>query len=77
MFRDELRSSVFRPLNEVFDTSVASSTLVPGWDTLATVDGVLYGLPVSANQKSLVFYNPSALTSSSSHHQYNSPESMP
>jgi alpha-glucoside transport system substrate-binding protein len=48
------------PLNEVFDTSVASSTLVPGWDTLATVDGVLYGLPVSANQKSLVFYNPSA-----------------
>ena len=48
------------PLDEVFDTSVASSTLVPGWDTLATVDGLLYGLPVSANQKSLVFYNPSA-----------------
>lgn len=48
------------PLDEVFDTSVARSTLVPGWDSLAVVDGQLYGLPVSANQKSLVFYNPSA-----------------
>ena len=48
------------PLNQVFDTSVAQSTLVPGWDKLAVVDGELYGLPVSANMKSLVFYNPAA-----------------
>lgn len=48
------------PLNQVFDTSAALSTLVPGWDQLAVVDGELYGLPVSANMKSLVFYNPSA-----------------
>jgi alpha-glucoside transport system substrate-binding protein len=48
------------PLNQVFDTSEAQSTLVPGWDQLAVVDGELYGLPVSANMKSLVFYNPSA-----------------
>lgn len=48
------------PLNQVFDTSAALSTLVPGWDKLAVVDGELYGLPVSANMKSLVFYNPSA-----------------
>jgi alpha-glucoside transport system substrate-binding protein len=48
------------PLNEVFDTSAALGTLVPGWDQLAVVDGQLYGLPVSANMKSLVFYNPSA-----------------
>ncbi|HNF94393.1 MAG TPA: extracellular solute-binding protein [Anaerolineales bacterium] len=48
------------PLNQVFDTSVPLGTLVPGWDKLAVVDGELYGLPVSANMKSLVFYNPSA-----------------
>jgi alpha-glucoside transport system substrate-binding protein len=48
------------PLSTVFDTSSALETLVPGWGTLAVVDGELYGLPVSANQKSLVFYNPAA-----------------
>ncbi|MFM8423724.1 MAG: ABC transporter substrate-binding protein, partial [Chloroflexota bacterium] len=48
------------PLEEVFDISVPQSTLVPGWDQLAVVDGKLYGLPVSANMKTLVFYNPSA-----------------
>lgn len=48
------------PLEDVIDVSIPQSTLVPGWDTLAVVDGKIYGLPVSANQKSLVFYNPSA-----------------
>lgn len=48
------------PLREVFDISVPQSTLVPGWDSLAVVDGEIYGLPVSANQKSLIFYNPQA-----------------
>ena len=48
------------PLDEVIDISVPQSTLVPGWDTLAVVDGKIYGLPVSANMKTLVFYNPSA-----------------
>ena len=46
------------PLADVFDTSEALGTLVPGWDQLAVVDGELYGLPVTANMKSLVFYNP-------------------
>lgn len=50
------------PLNTVFDTSVPLGTLVPGWGSLAVVDGELYGLPVSANQKSLVFYNPAAFS---------------
>ena len=37
------------------------STLVPGWDELAVAeDGELYGLPVGANVKSLVWYNPAA-----------------
>jgi len=48
------------PLDTVFDTSVPLGTLVPGWGSLAEVDGQLFGLPVSANQKSLVFYNPEA-----------------
>lgn len=51
------------PLDTVFDTSVPLGTLVPGWGSLAELDGVLYGLPVSANQKSLVFYNPAAFAS--------------
>ncbi|MEY3407505.1 MAG: hypothetical protein RL038_566 [Actinomycetota bacterium] len=48
------------PLADVIDVSGPQSTLVPGWDQLAVVDGELYGLPVSANVKSLVFYNPAA-----------------
>lgn len=48
------------PLKDVFDINVPLGTLVPGWESLAVVDGEIYGLPVSANQKSLVFYNPQA-----------------
>jgi alpha-glucoside transport system substrate-binding protein len=48
------------PLDDVIDISIPKSTLVPGWDSLAVVDGKTYGLPVSANQKSLIWYNPSA-----------------
>lgn len=53
-------ADVLVPLSEVFDISGPQATLVPGWDTLAVVDGELYGLPVSANMKTLVFYNPAA-----------------
>jgi alpha-glucoside transport system substrate-binding protein len=48
------------PLKDVYDVTKSTSTLVPGWDQLAVVDGELYGLPVSANMKTLVFYNPAA-----------------
>jgi alpha-glucoside transport system substrate-binding protein len=48
------------PLEDVIDISKPLSTLVPGWEKLAVVDGKIYGLPVSANMKTLVFYNPSA-----------------
>jgi alpha-glucoside transport system substrate-binding protein len=48
------------PLDDVFDISVPQGTLVPGWDSIAKIDGMTYGLPVSANQKSLIWYNPSA-----------------
>ncbi len=48
------------PLSEVTDIAPVQKTLVPGWDTLAVKDGNVYGLPVSANVKTLVFYNPAA-----------------
>ena len=48
------------PLSDVIDLAPIQQTLIPGWDTLATVDGKVYGLPVSANMKTLVFYNPEA-----------------
>lgn len=52
------------PLEDVIDVTVPQSTLVPGWDSLAMVDGKIYGLPVSANMKTLVFYNPAAFEAS-------------
>ncbi len=50
------------PLDQVtgFDLEAARATLVPGWDSLAANEDGIYGLPVSANVKTLVFYNPSA-----------------
>lgn len=48
------------PLEDVIDINGPLGTLVPGWESLAVVDGKTYGLPVSANVKSLVFYNPAA-----------------
>ena len=53
-------ADILVPLQEVIDISKPLSTLVPGWDKLAVVDGKIYGLPVSANMKTLVFYNPTA-----------------
>ena len=51
-------SSVLEPLDSLVDLAAIKSTLVPGWDTLAVKGGKTYGLPVSANVKSLVWYNP-------------------
>lgn len=48
------------PLSDVIDLSAIQKTLVPGWDQLAVKDGKIYGLPISANVKTLVFYNPAA-----------------
>ena len=51
-------SSVLEPLDGVVDLPSITKTLVPGWSTLASKGGKTYGLPVSANVKSLVWYNP-------------------
>ena len=48
------------PLGDIIDLAPIQETLIPGWDTLAVVDEKVYGLPVSANMKTLVFYNPAA-----------------
>lgn len=57
------------PLKDVIDVTKPQATLVPGWDQLAAVDGDIYGLPVSANMKSMVFYNPAAFAA----HGYTAP----
>ena len=51
-------ASVLEPLDNLVDLKAIKGTLVPGWDTLAVKGGKTYGLPVSANVKSLVWYNP-------------------
>ncbi len=53
-------SSNLIPLSDIVDLAPIQKTLIPGWDSLAKVDGKIYGLPVSANMKTLVFYNPAA-----------------
>ena len=51
-------ASVLEPLTGVVDVPAIQKTLIPGWDKLAVKGGKIYGLPVSANIKSLVWYNP-------------------
>jgi alpha-glucoside transport system substrate-binding protein len=53
-------SSVLEPIDGLKSVELAAikKTLVPGWANLATKGGKTYGLPVSANVKSLVWYNP-------------------
>lgn len=54
-------SSVLEPIDGLksVDLPGIKNTLVPGWANLATKGGKTFGLPVSANVKSLVWYNPS------------------
>lgn len=53
-------SSVLEPIDGLksVDLAAIKKTLVPGWANLAKKGGKTYGLPVSANVKSLVWYNP-------------------
>jgi len=53
-------SSVLEPIDGLksVDLAAIKKSLVPGWAGLATKGGKTYGLPVSANVKSLVWYNP-------------------
>ena len=53
-------ASVLEPIDSLKSVDLAGikKTLVPGWSNLAVKGGKTYGLPVSANVKSLVWYNP-------------------
>jgi alpha-glucoside transport system substrate-binding protein len=55
-------SSKLKPLASIpgFNLSAVQKTLIPGWDKLAVKSGKIYGLPIGANVKSLVWYNPAA-----------------
>jgi alpha-glucoside transport system substrate-binding protein len=59
---DQAEAGTLSDLNDVtgFDLNAPLETLVPGWDSLAVQGDAIYGLPVSANVKTLVFFNPSA-----------------
>lgn len=59
---DQAEAGELIALNDIegFDLEAVQASLIPGWDTLATLDDKIYGLPVSANVKTLVFYNPAA-----------------
>ena len=55
-------SSVLEPIDGLksVDLDAIKKSLVPGWAGLAKKGGKTFGLPVSANVKSLVWYNPAS-----------------
>jgi alpha-glucoside transport system substrate-binding protein len=61
-----------KPLDDVLDMSTLTDSMVPGTLDSGTVDGKLYGLLVSMNVKSLVFYNKPAWDAAG----YQAPDSL-
>ena len=55
--KDMVKLGAGLPLDNVIDMAAAKSSMVPGTLDVGTIDGKLYGLLVSMNVKSLVFYN--------------------
>ncbi len=53
---DIVKRNAAIPLDDVLDMGALESSMVPGTLDAGTVDGKLYGLMVSANAKSFVFY---------------------
>jgi alpha-glucoside transport system substrate-binding protein len=53
---DIVKRNAATPLDDVVDKSALESSMIPGTLDAGTVDGKLYGLLVSANAKSFVFY---------------------
>jgi len=58
-------TSKLKPLSSIpgFNLQAVQSTLIPGWDKLAVKNNKIYGLPIGANVKSLIWYNPAAFRS--------------
>ena len=57
---DMVKLGAGNPLDGVLDMAALQASMVPGTLDTGTVDGKLYGLLVSMNVKSLVFYNKKA-----------------
>jgi len=53
---DMVKRNAAKPLDDVVDVNALKSDMVPGTLDAGTVDGKLYGVLVSMNVKSLVFY---------------------
>jgi len=62
LLKDLQKQGKLQPLDDVLDMSKLQSSIVPGFLDAATVGGKHYGVPVSMNIKSLVFYNKPAFT---------------
>jgi alpha-glucoside transport system substrate-binding protein len=57
LLKDLQKQGKLQPLDDVLDMAKLESSIVPGFLDAAKVDGKHYGVPVSMNVKSLVFYN--------------------
>jgi alpha-glucoside transport system substrate-binding protein len=62
LLKDMQKQGKLQPLNDVLDMPKLEASIVPGFLDAAAVDGKRYGVPVSMNIKSLVFYNKPAFT---------------
>lgn len=62
LLKDMQKQGKLQPLNDVLDMKKLEASIVPGFLDAAAVDGKRYGVPVSMNIKSLVFYNKPAFT---------------
>lgn len=62
LLKDLQKQGKLQPLDDVLDMPKVQSSIVPGFLDAAKVDGKHYGVPVSMNIKSLVFYNKPAFT---------------
>ncbi|MEZ5098046.1 MAG: ABC transporter substrate-binding protein [Nocardioides sp.] len=70
--KDIVSRGAAQPLDDVLDMGMLQDSMVPGTLESGTVDGKLYGLLVSMNVKSLVFYNKPAWDKAG----YQAPDSM-
>ena len=62
LLKDLQKQGKLQPLDDVLDMAKLQASIVPGFLDAAAVDGKHYGVPVSMNIKSLVFYNKPAFT---------------
>lgn len=62
LLKDMQKQGKLQPLDGILDMAKLQSSIVPGFLDAAAVGGKHYGVPVSMNIKSLVFYNKPAFT---------------